>query len=528
MTHQESEGGERDLSHLWDTLEELEGGTLSPSDHEALDQLLGQSPEARAIYLEYFELATLIQGRAAIRAEEGELPVLSGSRSQKKILRFSVMAAAAGLALMAGIGAYISVRQSRPVLAVAEVATGTEWAVDGDKQAPDADGSAITRGSAVSVSSGMVALTLESGGRMVLQGPMDVSFPTMDRPVLGRGWLWIDSGEVDASFRVDTPELRIRDIGTRFGVRVRQDGFAEVHLISGLVEAESRKTDKKVVLGPEARGAMIPALGEMEEQLLASDPFPGLEDLLASHRSYSTTILSQTPSGYWRLNEEEHGELANLAREGSAGLHGPNARPAAPGVRPEDGFGGFEAGNTGVFLSGTDPRSVLVELDAPGGVSPKEGGVSFWFRRDGLPEEEEMLWYAGRSGTGLGPEDEMHAYLGAQGRVRFFMENGKFDILLSSSRNVADGQWHHVAATWGMGAVELFLDGRRVAEDTEFRRVSDEVFSGYDVRFGKSRSNFIRRFHGWVDEIAYWNRPLTFVDVHRQYQAARHAPDPGK
>ncbi len=527
MTNYESEQGGDDLSHLWGVLEQLEGGTLSVADHGALDHLLGRSSEARAVYLEYFELATLLQNASAIRAEEGSLPVLPGSGNRKRIFRISVLAAAAAIALMAWIGAYISVRQSRSAVAAVEVAQGTEWSVDGARQAPDADGAVIEKGSAVRVESGVVALTLKSGVRMVLQGPMNLSFPTMNQPVLKSGWLWVDSGGSDAELRVDTPELRIRDIGTRFGVRVRQDGVAEMHLINGIVEAESKRTKKKVVLGPEAKGAMIPAVGETEKRLLARDPFPGLDDFMNRSRSYATTIMSQTPSGYWRLNEEERGELANLVGQGCAGLHGSSARPAAPGVRPEDGFGGFEADNACVFLPGSDRHSVLVGLDAPGGVSTKEGGVSFWFRRDGLPDEEEMLWYAGRRGSGLGPDDEMHAYLGTKGRVRFFMENGKFDILLSSARNVADGQWHHVAASWGESAVGLFLDGRRVAEDTEFRWKSGGVFSGLDVRFGKSRANYIRRFHGWVDEIAYWSRPLTFAEVQQQYQAARQIPEPG-
>ena len=100
---------------------------------------------------------------------------------------------------------------------------------------------------------------------------------------------------------------------------------------------------------------------------------------------------------------------------------------------------------------------------------------------------------AGRSGGGLGPDDEMHAYLGPEGRVRFFMENGRYDILLSSGRNVSDGMWHHVAASWGKDAVELFLDGKRVGRDSEFRQPSAGVFSGLDVRFGKSRANHVRR-----------------------------------
>lgn len=525
MKSLDPEPGAGDLFSLWTMLEQLEEGTLSVSECEELDALLGESAEARSIYLEYFELATLIEGQAAIRAEEGGLPVLPVSRNEKKVFRLSILAAAAVLALMAGIGAYVTVSQSRPAVASMEVIIGTEWMVDGVWQAPDSEGASIGKGSAIKVSSGVVALTLKSGVRLVLQGPMDVSFPTMDYPALRSGWLWIDSGALEEPFQVDTPELYIRDIGTRFGVRVRPDGLSEVHLQSGLVEAESRHTGRIIKLGPGARGAMIPALGEVEELLLATDPFLGIQRLVELPRGYPTTILSQSPSGYWDLNDEEHGVLRNLVEGGTEGVHGPSVQANEPGLRPEDGFGGLGSNNRGVFLTGVDKESVLVNLDIPGGVSRKAGGVSFWFRRDTLPSEEEMLWYAGRTGGGLGPDDEMHAYLGPEGRVRFFMENGKYDILLSSGRSVTDGLWHHVAASWGKNAVELFLDGKRVGRDAEPRSMSGDVFFGYDVRFGKSRSNHVRRFQGWVDEIALWNRPLTLKEVEKQYQAARQAPD---
>ena len=65
-----------------------------------------------------------------------------------------------------------------------------------------------------------------------------------------------------------------------------------------------------------------------------------------------------------------------------------------------------------------------------------------------------------------------------------------------------------------------------MAEDAQYRQISDSVFSDLDVRFGKSRSNNLRLFQGDADEIAYWDRPLTFLEVHRQFRSAREAPSP--
>ena len=105
------------------------------------------------------------------------------------------------------------------------------------------------------------------------------------------------------------------------------------------------------------------------------------------------------------------------------------------------------------------------------------------------------------------------------------IENGKFDVILSSTRSIVDGQWHHVAASWGSSAVDLYVDGKRVAHDDDFRILQEGVFSGRYVRFGKPSAAMSHRrvqaFTGWVDEIALWNRPLTNVEVHHQFHSAQ-------
>ena len=529
MTVYASDSPPGGISKLWSTLEKFESGVLSSQERDELDQLLGSSAEARSIYLEYFELVTLIEGAASIRAEEGRLPVLFGQRSQRKVLSYSLLAAAAALVLMAGIAMYVTIRETPRAVAEVEFAKGTQWSVDGSGQSPDSDGASIKPGSSVTVSTGIVALTMDSGARMVLQGPAQVSFPTMESPVLERGWLWFDSGGSDEGIQVETPELWVRDIGTRFGTRLREDGLTEVHLVDGQVEIEVRGDGRKVDFGQQTGAAMIPAMGEVVQLPLAPDPFPTLEKILASQQSYATTIIGQSPSGYWRLNDKEHGACENLIVEDLPGAHGPSVQAMVPGVQPAQGFGGFEEDNPGVYLPGTDKESVLYNLDVPGGVTDREGAVSFWFRREGLPSDVEMLWYTGRqhhgSENGLGGVDGMHAFLDKAGRLGFFMDTGRYDILLSSSRAVTDGKWHHVAASWGAKTIELFLDGRRLAEDSEFRLKSDEVFTDFEVRFGKARRDNFRQFHGWVDEIACWSRPLTFLEVYCQYQSAREAPE---
>ena len=118
----------------------------------------------------------------------------------------------------------------------------------------------------------------------------------------------------------------------------------------------------------------------------------------------------------------------------------------------------------------------------------------------------------------------MHTQLSASGRVEFFVENGDFDISLSSNFSVVDGRWHQIVASWGISAVELYVDGRRVERADDFGSLSRGVMRGRYVRFGKPSLDLERLgrepFTGWVDEIALWNRALTPTEVKRQFLSA--------
>src|SRR5690606_10490170 len=134
-------------------------------------------------------------------------------------------------------------------------------------------------------------------------------------------------------------------------------------------------------------------------------------------------------------------------------------------------------------------QSVVHHLDAPGGVSPQEGSIAFWFRREPDLTQPEVLWFAGvPSGKGLGPNDEMQVFLSEEGRVQFFMEEGRYDVLLSSPRTANDSAWHHVVATWDLDKVELYLDGQLTSRDDEYRKADGPHFSGINVRLGKTGS----------------------------------------
>lgn len=759
----ESRDGTIDTGALWQLLQELEAGAIGLEQRDELMALIERSPAAQRAYLDYFEMAAILEAEATTHAEQGKLPVVGQARLPIRIFRRSVLAAAAVLILAAIVAALVMVKPPEPGHLTAAATADTKWMVDGEVQDPAVGEWTVAAGSTVQVWSGTVKLRLESGAAMVMQGPAQASFPELDKPVLKNGWLWIDSGDSDDPLEIDTPELLVRDIGTRFGVRVPEEGPAEVHLLEGAVEVFARSTGQKIAtLKPEERGFAMTASGEMAGLVLARDPFPDLSDLLAAPANYPTTVRSQNPAGYWRMEDTTPGSLANEVPEGrvghrpatvtmdepgpgpGGGFHGfgeenhaarlPGASARAPlalsttpihtGVLFRDEFkgagslhgttpdvatgnvkwlaasspsnfaanGAFSGGGSGssrggsatlafapvdgviytldaslrgvtgnedwialgfahgqsaagnsssrfidgsvagrawmllkgtasgiptangsdenkaflgttgsnggiadgvafsTFTAGSHPDMDLrIVLDTTGGpgtwtatwyamrpaesrytmvrgaspllnesitavgfavagggisgaiesfslladrkpsaapfprpvgeavrVSRKEGAVSFWIRRETSGKPREILWAAGERKA----DDAIHAHLTADGRAGFFMENGRYDVMISSEKIVTDGQWHHLAASWNPSAVDLYVDGKRVARDTEFRGMQQGILP--EVRFGSGAAGSgAAPFSGWVDEIALWDRALTPAEVVHQFRSAR-------
>lgn len=516
-----------DLAELWRLLEDVEEGVADPARGDGLVALLERSPAARRAYLEYFQQSAVLRMEAAKLRERGLLPVVGSAQQTRRAFQRSVLAAAAVVALAAVVAALIAVTRPEPARLAAAVAAETQWSVDGVEQTRGDEAISVAEGSRVRVASGTLKLEMESGDAMVVQGPAEVFFPTLHRPQLRRGWLWIDAGKSDESFQVGTPSLRIRNIGTRFGVRVAAVGVTEVHLVSGRLEVSGGKAGTPVAdLAEPGKAFAFSAAGAIEEIPLAGDPFPSLLELLRQPADYRTTVLGQAPVGYWRLDDPPGQALSNEISASSVGRISHAVRQGEPGVGVADVYAGFADAGHSLYLDGSEHRSVVHGIDGLNGVSRREGAVSFWIRRlADAPQRDETLWLAG-PGEGELPLPSaaiLHTRLTSAGRVVFEIENEGDDVSLASARSVANGGWHHVVASWGAASVDLFIDGQLVARDSGKRTLREGSFRGRYVRFGKpglDGPEGLNPFTGWVDEIALWDRPLSPTEVGIQYRSA--------
>ena len=108
------------------------------------------------------------------------------------------------------------------------------WA---DRQGPSPDGFAAGR---YRLHEGAVRIELADGTRVKLTAPVDFE-------ITGRNEIGISAGELVANvppqaigFRVRTPAGDVVDLGTTFGVRVRDDQTTDVQVVEGLVRVAAR------------------------------------------------------------------------------------------------------------------------------------------------------------------------------------------------------------------------------------------------------------------------------------------------
>jgi ferric-dicitrate binding protein FerR (iron transport regulator) len=360
MSEFETVDGRLDSLKLDMALLELEAGTLEALRRDELMALVNRSPAAQRAYLRYFEMSALLGTEAATHAEHGNLPKIVNFEPPLRLFRRAVLAAAALVTLGAVVAALVHVARPQVAELTVTAAADTRWSVLDDDRGAGGNQATVREGSSVRVESGTLELRLKSGASMVMQGPTHLSFPKLSQPVLRSGWLWIDSGPSQERFEVLTPELRIRNLGTRFGVRVEAGEPAEVHLINGsLAVAVGDPRKKELKLVPEGNGLAISALGEPSPLRLARDPFREIAGLLAAPANYPTTVLGQNPAGYWRLDGGSEGRLHNEVEGESAGRMQSDVSKVTGGPGPAEGFEGFDATNQAVRLTGRPAASLL-------------------------------------------------------------------------------------------------------------------------------------------------------------------------
>lgn len=226
--------------------------------------------------------------------------------------------------------------------------------------------------------------------------------------------------------------------------------------------------------------------------------------------------------GYWAL--DDGGGLIALDSSGfgtNGKLHTKDARKLAyPGPVYVNG------GKIGGCLKFNSQDQNWVEIPGKAHLDLKDQfSVSFWMKPDTtvLPEwcgvfSKGEAWY---HGWYLDRDSSSQRI-----RMRWFGEDQQGSDINTNAPAFVDGQWTHVVMTYDARSsknVTMYLNGANAGSAAIANPVSQGAHSIClgSKEYGGNTESF---FHGLIDEVAMWSRPLTETDVAALYSGGNGCP----
>jgi len=181
-------------------------------------------------------------------------------------------------------------------------------------------------------------------------------------------------------------------------------------------------------------------------------------------------------------------------------------------------------------FSETDANCITLPADRMG-LRSDTGTVAFWVNMDEVAGGINTIFWGGdnTTGGGFGPENEMHiqvevavANIWTGGEFGFYLQGDPNNVHLHSDPNkgdspgvepvtpilLPDGQWHHIAGTWGNedGNAKLYFDGMLLHEiPYDWTKISYPLTHIYIGQMADGG----RVFSGMLDEVQIYGGALT-------------------
>lgn len=420
----------------------LEDDCLSAGDRSWLMGLLRERQEVRDAYHEHMALVFGLRELAESRASGTGETVRRASR----IRRSPLLAIAASIAcLLVAVGLMALFGGGPPVAVTAGVGTVWEFENGGVRKRE------FLPGTKIRVDQGTLEILTRNRTKMLLEGPAAIEIRDSRHVRLSSGKGWFDVAAKDKGFTVSTGRQQVVDLGTRFGVSA-SDVSDRVQVESGLVRLEPHFSAASPTDLRSGQAADVDSTGKARN--VDYDPILFLRELPAKPVAI-----------HWSFDEE-----------GADGFPA-EATGFDPAPMRVSGFGSdpVKARMTpGRFGSGLDLSvgDSFGVSDFPGisGSAPRT--VALWIKdrpieREKMNHTPRLVSWGDVSIPGGEWSVRIHCatgILGTQWADAGWITAGKF-----GSRNIHDGQWHHVASVFtgqqdesGKFEVRHYIDGERV------------------------------------------------------------------
>jgi hypothetical protein len=214
---------------------------------------------------------------------------------------------------------------------------------------------------------------------------------------------------------------------------------------------------------------------------------------------YSNAVLSDGPSGYWRLGETS-GTTANDASGGDPGTYKNGALLGQASLLPAD------SANRSVRFDGTND---FVNIPSSSSLSPaSKVSVEAWIKPNALPTTGNFASVASK------PESYSIQFNGP--RLEFTIMQAKTRRRLQAPAGaIAVGQAYHVLGTYDGTTQRLYVNGTEVAGAALTGAITTNT-NALDIA---SWSEGTEAFNGTIDDVAVYTSALSAARVAAHYEA---------
>jgi len=524
-------------------------GLASDVQMRSLNELLRTNPAARDEYLLRVELHTRLASApdlfAATPAGAAADAVLAGLRNpggsnivplpprapNRRRLVMWTAGLAACFVFLAAVGLTWfrhSTTRERTSLAVAVLSQAVQarWNSAADNRAV---GAALEPGW-LRLRSGLVQVTFYSGARLLLEGPAQVQLVSPGEAFCQTGRVMAEVPPQARGFRVGTPQVKVVDLGTEFGLHVKGTG-AEVHVFEGEVEYEATTAAKQSLKQGEA--AVVE--GGDAPRLASADPaaFASLFDLQRKWLAMLAVRYEEWRTAGVRRNQDPsllaHFDFEDLAAPGWT-LH--NVAAGGSGV-PDATIVGCQAtegrwpGKRALEFRSMSDR---VRFNVPGEFRALT--LSAWVNVKGLDRQFNSLFMCDGFDAG-----KIHWQIRNDGVLDLGVQGPRInEVQIFASPAVVGfnqfGQWMHLAAVVDgeRRQVVHYVNGTAVSRHAlkhppPYRLGPAELGNWNAGEIPHKPPFLIRHFSGAMDEFALFNRALNDAEIRALYSEGKPEPD---
>lgn len=488
---------------------------------QRLNALVGQSEEARKLYLDHCQMHAMLQHSSLLASFQAEEPT-NVTPMPTASTSWARMAIAACAMFLIGLSAafFLPAKSAKQAansavrIATVEGISGKGW--QGENEL--VDGAEVLIGD-IRVDSGSVTLRFDHGTELLVEGSSELTIETDMQVTLHRGKVAARVTEEAHGFTILGPDSAVVDLGTEFAMAV-EDGQGWVDVYDGEVDisllnrdGHAWKSRQLTASGPvriDSTGGRI-----VDEEPPSALPRFSRAPLIALDvpDAYVTAVVSSKPVHYWRFDANTERQDQDLINQVTAVIDG--------GVQR---FGG------GLHFPPGQKHHGSILIDAPDpALFNNEFSLEFWVK-PAFAQKRVLLGIDQRDAKSrfrrklyrlnLMPPDKRTVYPGQTFRFMAdmwpFEEEGEISVFSAGQYSATD--WQHVVAVRHRNRFEIYLNGK-VSQSSPLpapkpgplpASVTIGKFAGPGTPGAKPDRHF---FKGQLDEVAMYSRALSAEEV---------------